>query len=263
MGVVHLAPITDPTVQPIDDLIGEVAGLIGRDSDPNVRARALRALDRAADRLNMAGVYLYRQKDQEYPDANLGGAFTDAQATLTLPTDWGWAENPARVYDDQGTLVGAPEWVAWDVYQRHAVASTTNAKGVPELLSILSELDESVSLYPSIDTSAVTTITLSYYARLLRPSDATGDSNLYATQETFEALQSGGEAFIMRFRYKDDPRKWKPFMDDFRDTLRGAKAAAARREEAFYGFARPAPGEFESSDSIAPNSTRTAFIRLN
>ena len=84
-------PLTTPSEQTVDGMVGEVADLVGGSDDPEIKAKALKLLDRAADRLNLAGIYLYRRKTVTYDQNGSGDLdLTNGDTSLNLPSDWAW-----------------------------------------------------------------------------------------------------------------------------------------------------------------------------
>jgi hypothetical protein len=256
-------PLTNPTIQTVDGMVGEVAGLVGGKDDPEVKAKAIKLLDRAADRLNLAGVYLYRRKIVTYDQAGSGDLdLTNGDTSLTLPSDWAWPEKDAYALNSDGDAVGKLTWVGWDVYQAYALRDTTNAEGIPTLISIRNELDALAYVWPPIKTgnSDVDTLQVTYFARLLRPSEVT-DSNLYATQETAEALISMGQALMMQFRHKNQPSLWIPFAKEAKEVFRQAKAAAHRNQQVLDTWAYIAEIGYEKEGEGFP-TFGTVWLRI-
>lgn len=217
--LVQTVPDSASNLQPVDVMIDLVAAIIGGQDDPDARTLALRCLDRAADRMNMAGVFGFRHAEASYT------TFTAAQETLVAPDDWAFPCDPAAVYDSAGNVIQVLEWKLWDVFRQ----AGSSATGRPEILSQASERDLTIYVAPKIDPAAVYQIRLSYLARVQRPSEAT---TLYLLPETREALITGGEAFITRSHYLKYPNIWSPMFVDFDRTIRGAIAASLRWTEA-------------------------------
>ena len=244
---------TSTTLQAVDAMIGEVAALIGGADDSRTRERAQFALDRAADRMNMAGTFLFRRKENTFT------SFTAAQATLALPSDWGWPEQPAYALDSGGDIIQRVEWKTWDLLRRRLADDSDT--GVPEFLSILSELDSLIYVAPKIDTASVTSIRVPYFAKIQRISEAT---SIALSPEAREALITGGEFFAMRYRYAKFPQVWRPFQDDFYRAIAGARAAANRWLA--QAFSTAVPEVFGSlstgGDSNASLNPPNVFIRV-
>lgn len=203
-------------------MVDEVARLVGAPDDPELRTAALVALDRAADRMNMAGIYLYRRTAQTYTFTSLQAG----QSTLPLPDTWGWPVGSVTILDQAGVLIRECDWVEWEVYRRQAKDPLN--QGVPTWFSILSEFDGNAYFYPTLDPTQVGSIVLTYCARIQRPSEASNDV-LYFTPETRECLISGGQFLIMQHRYAGQPGVWVPYKQDFDMNIKRAKGSAARQ----------------------------------
>jgi hypothetical protein len=234
--------------QPVDVMIDEVAGLIGGSTDPASRTKATRALDRAADWMNMSGVYMYRRKT--YTTESV----TADQTQIETPGDWGWPEDVPRVYNASGDIVGRMEWLDWEPF-KSLQADGDPTSSVPSYASIRSELDEIIHIYPAIDTNNVSEIQFDYLARIQRVSENT---EIYALPETREALICGGEAFAMRFHYASRPRIWEPFWMHFTKAIRNAKATSWRFRQVVHTNATPG----ESGKVWSGADTRKVFISL-
>lgn len=219
-------PQPDLTPQGTALMVDEVARLVGAPDDPELRTAALVALDRASDRMNMAGIYLYRRAHETY------SGLTDGQNSIDLPPQWAWPVGTVTLLDASGVLVGECDWVEWEVYRREAVDPTT--KGTPVLFSLLSEFDAKAYFYPAVDIANVSSITLTYCARIQRPSEASDDM-LYFTPETRECLISGGSFLMMQHRYAGQPGVWVPYRQDFEQAIQRCRASAARQ---LYGARR-------------------------
>ena len=223
---------TVATLQNVEAMIGEVAGLVGGSTTPQARSKAITCLDRAADRLNMEGVFLYRKLTISYPTS---GSFSDGDRTLSFPSDWGWPTDPILAFDSDTQLLGRIEWKNWEEFNLQVIDPTQT--GTPAYASIKNEKEGLIYLVPAIDASEVDTIVFSYFGRVQRPSEEDGD--LLLTAETREALIAGGEFFIMRYRYAKFPRIWESFYDDFQRAMDGAIAANNRWIEATHPSAVP------------------------
>lgn len=234
---VHAPPDLSPNgFQPVEDLIVQVASKVGGPDDPETRSLAIRCLDRAADRMNMAGIFMFRRKDATYSSLTLG------QSTLTLPDDWGWPEGFGAAYlSDE--LVGRIDWVAWDIFldkQKSLDTTSSSNYGSPQYLSLRSELEEVAFVFPYIDTSEVDRLVLPYYSRVQRISEET-DTSLLMTPEVRETLLTGGEAFILRYEFPENPQVWLSVWNDFQQTVQGSIGVTARRQKAQnrQGWMRP------------------------
>jgi len=236
--------------QQVDAMVGEVAGLIGGDDDPDARGKAIVELDRAIARLNQVGIFLYRTQRKTY-------TLVEDQATLDLPTDFAWPADPIvgiRANKTQTVMA----WVPWQEFRLRSDDSTK--KGGPEVISILAEEDDVAHIFPKVQLSAVTSIEMTYYRRLQSLSEAT---EIFITRETREAIITGGEALTMRYRFKDQPRVWEPFMRDFERQMTLAKGAAGRRKKLFQGWARPHDGDANYiGDGSLAGGTGTVWVRL-
>ena len=216
---VQTPPGTVTTDQPIDFLIDQVCAMIGRSKDPELRSFALTALDRAADDLNGAGVFLFRQKEASF------STFTSGQATLTKPSDWAWPTDPAFCYDTNGNILNRMEWKTWDVFEGTLTYGGMPAR--PLYLSLRSPLDDEIYVSPTIDPTTLASIKIAYLARIQRPSEAT-NSTIKLTPEAREALIRGGEAYAMRTRYAKYAPIWTPFWAQFKEAILTAQAADRR-----------------------------------
>ena len=251
--ILHLPPesVLYTSKQPIDVMIGEVAALIGGDDDPVAQERALAALDRAADRLNMSGLFLFRL------GAEVEDAPTASQSTISIPSDWGWPTDPSYASRADGTIINHIEWLAWDQFQQTKGGSSDAA--VPAFAAIQNEFDQVAHVYPAIDTDEVDSVTLAYFTRILRPSEA---ADLYMTPETREALITGGQFFVLQFRYKDKPAIWQPYFKQFEITIQGARGAASRRQNAQHTWARPDESGHVGANTANVSPSRPVYLRL-
>lgn len=220
--------LTTRSLNNVELMVQEVADLVGGSGDVDVREKAMRLLDRAADRMNGAGVYLFRKKEATF---GTSPAFTANQSTLSLPSDWAWATDPGMAYDSNGNCIQILEWKPWEIYRMNLQTTASNITSVPCFLSIMNELDATAYLYPYIDTAKVATIKLTYFARILRLSEVT-DGNVYLSPEARECLIAGGQAMMIRQRYMTKPAIWEPMMNDFDRMIQLAKSAAFRNQQA-------------------------------
>jgi len=252
--LIHLPPVSilDISSQPVDAMIDEVASMMGKAGDPEGRNRALSFLDRATDRLNMDGVFLYRRKDFEETN------FTDGQFTLTLPADWGWPEPVGYSFneDDPVAKNKVLEWKNWPDFS--GLSWNTGNTGIPEYCSIRSDFDGLLYLYPSINTAKVSKLQFPYIARLQKPSEA---DTIYMQSETREALISLATALAVQFRYIDKPNIWGPMMAEAMMVARKAKGAARRFESSLHITAYP-----DETGRLRPGDTQTSpgsvYLRL-
>jgi len=216
--LLQTAPLSnlDSVLQPVDAMIGEVASLVGGEEDPLTRAKALVLLDRAADRMNMAGVFMFARKIATYD------SLTASQATLDLPADWGWPTDPADVYDTSGNLIKRLEWKTWDIFKAVSISSHD---GVPSLISMLSTIDGSAYIFPHIDVGSVGSIQLNYWMRVQRPSE---HAEISILPEAREAMITTANFLMAQYRYLKYPNIWRPMQEDAFNTIEGAKAASNR-----------------------------------
>ena len=94
------------TANPIDDMIAMTAALIGGQGDPEAEALALKYLDRASDRMNGKGVWLFGQKEKTYTATNVD--FTSGSSTVLLPSDFAWGMDGVRCMKNDGALSSTP-----------------------------------------------------------------------------------------------------------------------------------------------------------
>jgi hypothetical protein len=225
-------------------MVDEVARLVGAPDDPELRTAALVALDRAADRMNMAGIYLYRRSQVTFT------SLADGSNYLDLPSDWAWPVGTVTILDLDGVLIAERNWVEWEIYRRAAVDPTS--KSTPEIFTLLSEFDAKAYFYPTVDAATVGSINLTYCARIQRPSESS-DDQLYFTPETRECLISGGSFLIMQHRYAGQPGVWAPYKMDFDQNIHRCRASAARQ---LYGARRQI-----RVDTVGPTDFTTGFWR--
>ncbi len=211
-------PDTLSTFQPIDAMLGEIASLVGGEDDPDCRALALRKLDEAAGRVNLATVGLWTLREAT-PTVTAG------TATVTLPSDWGWPYGDARFEEADGDVARYVKWVTWDVW--YGLNSARADSDLPAYISIRNEVrDGTAYLYPTPNTEAAAyTLKLPYLTRIQRPSEA---STLYLTDELRTVLVAGGQALLARHRFLQQPAIWAPLQQDFHLLLQQYRAAADR-----------------------------------
>ena len=245
----HLPPqstFTSPD-QPVDIMVNMVAGLIGGQDSLEDRSRAILWLDRAADWMNGAGIYLYRRKTQSYTSA--AGDFATGDKTLTPPTDWAWPSDGCKTLFG-GATKNHLEWLDYHIFQQ---VKDKDSNGSPQYLSIRSEMDDQIHLLPNIDTAVIDQIDLQYVARLQRPSE---NATMLISPEVREALICGGEAFALRLRYASKPGIWMPVWKQFERAMEQARIAAWRYRGAVHTNARPdeagfiGPGGGNNSPSL-------------
>lgn len=249
-------PLTTTSLNAVEVMIEEVADLIGGSDDLDARYKAMRMLDRAADRLNGAGVFLFRKKEATFGTSPV---FTANQATLTLPSDFAFPTDPAVCKDSLGNVIQVLEWKAWEIFRTSILTTVTNIQSVPAFVSILNPLDLTAYLYPYIDTAKVANIVLTYFARILRVSEV-ADGNVYLTPEGREALITGGQAMMTRQRYLTKPNIWVPMMQDFDRTVMLAKAAAFRQQQVEHISIRPDESGSLSNSVVTPGPTPTVYL---
>jgi hypothetical protein len=251
--LVHLPPEStlDNVHQPIDLMIDEVAGLIGGHTDPAVRAKAQFALDRAADWMNMSGIYMFRRKTETYD------SLTADQATLDVPSDWGWPERNPRVFDSSDNPNTHMEWLDWDQFRTRQNA--TDNSGTPCIISARNELETTFAIHPGVDLGEVNSIELDYYARVQRPSE---HEEILILPEIREALICGGEAFAVRFRHLTRPRIWEPLWVQFTKAIKLAKGVTWRYRQAVLAQATPVETGHPLMDPYSSTGRGTAYIRI-
>ena len=212
----------DDNLQTVDILVDEVASLIGGQGNPDTRNRALRFLDRAADRMNMSGTFLYRRAEKTYDSTD--ASWAESAETFALPSDWGWPMDAAYAYESGGAKIRRIEWKSWDVFR--GLGSDSSLTGAPAYASIRSEKDtQALFIWPKLSITDVDHFVLTYIGRVQRPSEVT---SLAILPETREALITGGEYFAARWRYLKNPSIWGPMRKEFLDAIDGARAAANR-----------------------------------
>lgn len=252
-NLLQVPTLTTSSLNNVELMIQEVSDLIGGTGDTDVREKAIRMLDRAADRMNAAGVYLFRRKESTFT------GLTTGQSTLAFPSDWAWATDPMCVYDTPGNLIQVVEWKTWEIYKMQLQTTVTNMNGVPSYASVLSEMDALIYLYPYIDAAKVGSIKATYFARLLRISEV-ADGNVYLSAEGRECLITGGQAMMIRQRFLTKPAIWTPMMQDFDRQILLAKSAAFRQQQAEHIAARPDEGGGLSTAVYTPGPRVTVYL---
>lgn len=219
--LIQTPPVSNTSNSAIDMMIGQVAGLIGGDDDPDARQVAISFLDRAVDELNMNGIVLFQRREVTFTPA-------DGATTLALPSDWGWPDDRGFVYDASTRLINIIEWRPWEQF-RGLISKTGDTNfSVPAFMSIKTEVNEAlIYVYPYISSNKVSSIIIPYFARVSRLSEV---STLTISNEIREGLIRYAEYFVMRYRYKDKPAIWTPFKADAAETMRRAIIAARRSE---------------------------------
>jgi hypothetical protein len=233
-------------------MIGEVAAVFGGDNDPVARDLARVKLDRAADRLNMAGIWAFRRKEETY-------TLTDNQESLTLPADFSFPTQPTSVYE--GTdLLASMEWKTYDVFQR---IKHSEYSGVPNFISILSPLDGVAYIFPH--GSVGYTLKLNYWARLQRPSEA---QEIALIPEAREAMISQGIALMAQHRHLTHPAIWRPLQEEANRVTAGARNASQRWLGAVVNAAYPdldgyaVPSDIFLSSSNSKLGIGPAYIKI-
>jgi len=252
-NLLQAPPLTSPNLNAVERMLQEVADLIGGAGDPDIREKAILMLDRAADRMNASGVYLFRRKE------NVFTSFTSGQSTLTVPSDWGWATDPMVVYDANGNATQVIEWKTWEIYRLLLQTTASNITNVPSFASLLNELDGLIYLYPYIDPAKVATIKSTYFARIVHISEVS-DGNVYLTPESRECLITGGQAMMMRQRFMTKPAIWAPMMMDFEKLILLAKSAAFRQQQSEHIAARPDEAGSLSTSIYSPGPRVTVYL---
>jgi hypothetical protein len=201
----------------VDFLVTEVAGLLHEEDDPSVRTKALAALDRAADRMNSRGVYVYTRTQETYD------SLVEGDSTVVLPSDFGWPMNPVQILDANNQVTGIVEWLNWDEFSRRQTYGVSSGK--PYFISILDGSLLQATVYPAVGAGQVSKLVIPYARRIPRPSQS---DQLLILPEVREALITGGQALILQYRYPDKPGVWQPMLADFIRQTQLAKASGAR-----------------------------------
>lgn len=237
--IVPLPPETSALLQPYQVIVDEVAALVGGQDDEEMREKARILVDRAADHMNMAGVYLHQLKEATYT-ATVD--YPAAVEKLALPSDWGWPEGHFYTFTSDGSgghkLYSQCDWVDWPTFikYRQRTAVSDRSDGKPKLASIRSEVEDgNIYFYPYPDPDGVSQIVVPYFSRIARPSETT---LLLVTPEIRECLITGGQAMMMQYRHAKLPGVWRSWQNDFERTIEKAKAADARRQQALYYWAQ-------------------------
>ena len=254
-NLLQLPTLTTPSLNNVELMIQEVSDLIGGSGDADVREKAIRMLDRAADRMNSAGVYLFRRKENTF------SGFTSGQSTLAFPSDWAWATDPMVAYDAAGNAIQIIEWKTWEIYrmQLQTSGNAANVTSVPAFATSLNELEALIYLYPYIDTAKVATIKGTYFARIVRISEVS-DGNVYLSPECRECLITGGQAMMMRQRFMTKPAIWDPMMKDFEKQMIIAKSAAFRQQQVEHMAASPNESGSLTTSIYTPGPRVTVYL---
>jgi len=225
-SVIITPPIEGEGLQPIDEMIGRVAGFIGQPDDPDARTLALGALDDAVGEINLQGTYLMNLNELVITNPSSGDTFA-------LPDDWGWPYGLARIVDPNQTASFRTKqfinWVPWDTFQV-AQISRMLVNEIPQLASIKSSTrDRAAYVWPSF-SSKTSTLTF-YIPYLTRTQRLTASSQLYLTDETRTVLIAGGRAYLALHRYAQTPQIWEPLMKKFQDLLIKLRVAGDRDQQ--------------------------------
>jgi len=237
-------------------MISEVAAYLGGTEDPATRERALAALDRAADTCNMHSIFLFQQREATFTDLE------EAQATLTLPADWGWPTPLISIYNSAGEKIWLGRWMSWENWQNYN--RPTAGPSIPELFTIRTELAPSgqVLMFPAVALDKVGSIKLDYIARISRPSEAETGSAIWATPEVRETLIRGGVFFAMQLRYQDRPAIWAPYEALFMKGLRASEGASMRFQSATAPAFAPDMPDSASPYQTAPFGGPPTFLQI-
>ncbi len=250
-NIAPLPPDTGVAIQSVDFMIDQVARIVGAPDDPDAREQAIGFLDRAANWMNLSGLYMFRRIEIDYESFTLG------DTTVEQPTDWGWPDDIIRLYDSNGALLGVGEWLDWDTFK--SAVETQNTNSVPAYFSIRSEMDGLIHFHLPIDTTKVAKITIPYFARMQKPSEA---SELLITPESQEALICGAEAFFVRHRYIHRRETWTPVWDMFLKAITMAKGASWRYRQVVHSNAEPDESGHLVQSTFTNVQPATAFIAL-
>lgn len=222
------------SLQPIDDMINKVAGMVGQPDDPDARSLAISALDDAAGQLNLAGTYLVGLREFSFsPAADVSSA--------PLPPNWGWPFGLGRIADENGVLKQYVQWVPWDTFWTYQINRLV-ATSLPQMASIKNEAqDGQLYMYPTPTAAHIGyTFTFPYLSRVQRISET---SQLYMTDELRTVLVTGGKAFIAMHRYMATPDIWKPIMQLFQQQIVQFRGAGDRTQagDTFVNFQLDVP----------------------
>ena len=254
------------TTQPIDKMIKQVARVFGNENDPEAKANALDYLDRAADRMNMWGVYLFARRVKEYSIA--AADIADGDTTFDFPADFAWPTDQCTAEDTAGELVGQPQWLAWEDFQRLGRQDANSS--VPQALSYPNELGSSTSpestidgkihVFPAFGSGDFDKLTVAYFARIPRPSEVFDAENIRILPEAREAMLTSAVALAAQTRHLTKPNIWVPMLKEAEGWFTRAKAAAQRQQAIFRTFIIP----IEVGRQVTGNRGRrySALIRI-
>lgn len=245
-GLIHLTPdtTTHTDIQPIDRLIGEVAAYLGGEHDPLARSKAVSFLDRAADRLNAFGTFLFTRKEVVYTDISAG------DTTVPIPSDFGWPVDPALTRKTSGIRTGGMTWPSYNTF-RQVIATRDSSKvanrGTPRHITYKSEYDDNFEFWPPADMEEFDEMVVNYLAPVSRPSEVADQESVWLLAPVREVMLMGGIALMMQFRHRAQPNIWLPFMNDFERWLSKARASAYRRQQVEHAVATPGESPHVSS----------------
>lgn len=218
------------TAQSVERLVDEICSVVGAPYDPEIRDKALKCLDRVATRLNVAGIYLQNLKEHK-----VGLTKNQNYVSISGASNYGWPYGAPYVVATSSccaasATVGYLRWQPWERFKllddNMATEKTTTKWESPLYCSIQSEVfDKKLYLYKVPCSSSSLAVHMPYFSKVQRPSE---ESTLTVSDEVYEALQSGAEAMLMRFKYASQPNVWQPMMQDFELILARLKAAASR-----------------------------------
>lgn len=236
-SLAHLAPesVVLTAIQPIDRLIGEVAAYLGGEDDPIARMKALSFLDRAADRMNAFGVFLFEQREEVYDSISSG------DTTIAIPSNFGWPVDPVVARKTGGKVTRIMHWTGYHHFRQSIAGDTTSttARSVPQFITYKSEYDTNFEFWPPANMDDFDEIALSYLSPIDRPSEVSNQAAVRLLAPVRESMLTGGIALMMQFRYQTQPALYKPHMDDFERWLTRARASATRRQQAEHAVITP------------------------
>lgn len=223
--LIQLVPVSAvPSDTQMDEIVGDLAVLMGSPEDPEVREMVLRALDRAATRLNMAGIGLCQVREFT------ATTFTVGQYTLDISslTDWLSPWGNVLLYGTDGGIGQEVYWVPWGRLRETQDQYAPTTTDVPEYCSIQYPDQQLIHFNTTLDPGVIGRVVVPYMARVPRPSRA---SSLAVPEEVLEALQEGATYFLMRQRFKNQPPIWLPYERTFAAALLGAKQSVNRVQD--------------------------------
>lgn len=216
---------SEVTTQNVSRAVDEVCEIVGVSVDPELRNKALRFLDRAATKLNLAGVHL--NSIREY---SIKATASQGHVSISGAPNWGWPYGDAYAISAglaTSAMKGVLRWEPWNRFRQldFDLTTKTAAGQVPTTISIQSELfDKKAYLYPT-PSAANCYIHIPYFSKVQRPSE---ESTLLVSDETYEALIQGAQAMMMQYRHASSPQVWTPFMQVFETTLARLRSATHR-----------------------------------